>query len=799
MNVTRNQVIFFALAVAILVLGVFLRTGLLRFQGFFEPDGFFHYSIIEQILANHLSAPLHSALSGFPSHNLVTEPLGLYYTAIIPYLLLGKSLSILNVMRLIPILFGILDAIGAFFLVMYLFRNRVLGLIAMFMVAVSSGDIARTGALVYRGDGFVTIFMIISLIFLIKAFRDKDVRKTIAFGAGSAIVIGIGTAVWAGAPFMIFVYMLAVVLVSLYGFIMADAQMLRSSIVVALSLPIEYLIQHVWIYLEVIKGGGEAMSSPHFFLFYIPLLAATVLAFLMVQRRERLPSLMMNSRRRIETGLAIILIGFVLVMVIGGSYIYNIASGGGLVIAGNTLTKSIQELQPPTLGFIWGSFGFQLPLAVLGVILFLFASAEMLPAADSILRTGRRSIGIGMSIPFLILLSYLILTGYLQANAIRFNSLVAVPIAIFAAYAVYALWRIFEKRYGKIGMIGAALVALPVAVYMFGSLFAILLGKLNFGIYFDMVPALVIAVIFALIASARDFGKGKLVLCLYIGIIALILSYSVVFAYVQMISSGQADGINPSFLSAMGWLRSNTPSNATVLAVWPDGSVIEGWAHRQSSTDSVNGQNPILIKGFANFILNDTPDTSYLTNTTHRPEYFVVRYYWLNEYGGLLLETGMNSTSGYVIYQFQGASVASSTATNSISYYFVGNGLYNATMNIANSNGIVNVNSSIHNSTVDVPIAHTILYNENYSSYQEYNYTRGRAYNGTLFISFYINPSGRSTITQAYMMGGSLAQSNMVKFLFLCGAASCSYGNGAVRMKLVYQNSDTRIFKLNYS
>ena len=823
MEIKRSQVLFLIAVVAVLVLGVYLRTGLLRFQGLFEPDGFFHYSIIEQTLANGLAVPKFSAFSGFPSHNLVTEPLGLYYMTIVPYLLLGKSIGVLQIMRLIPILFGVLDAIGAFFLVMYLFRDRLLGLIAMFMVAVSSGDIARTGATVYRGDGFITIFMIVSLILLIKAFREKNLRGTALFGLASSAVIGIGTVVWGGAPFMVFVYMIAVLLVVIYAFITADTLLLGKGFLLSAAILLEYLIQHFWMYIGGIRGS-EALSSLHFFLFYLPLVAGSWLAFFIVQRRDRLPGFTMNSLRRAETVLSILIIGFVLVFVLGGSYIGNIASGGGLVIAGNSLTKSIQELQPPSLSFIWGSFGFQLPLAVLGILLFLFASENVL-SVESILRTRKEShliealkdgilpvknvlrsgkISIGMSVSFLVLLSYILLTGYLQANAIRFNSIVAVPIAMFAAYAVYALLKIFEKRYGSIPKTGVALVALPVSIYMFGSIIAILFGKLGFGIYFNMIPALIIAAIFALIASWR-FGRGKLIVCLYIGIVALILSYSAVFAYVQMVTAGQADGINPSFLSAMSWLGNNTPANATILAIWPDGSVIEGWAHRQSSTDSVNGQNAGLIKGFASFVFNDTPDTQYLTNTTHMPQYLVARYYWLSEYGGILLESGINNTPGirntsdYAIYQFLGASVLPSSTQNSISYYFVGNGNDNATMDITSSNGIISVNSSIHNSTTGAPVAHTILYNENASTYQEFNSTGNKIYNGTLFVSFYIDQQGHSTITQAYMMGQALANSNMVKFLFLCGASSCTYGNSSVRAKLIYQNTDTRIFKLNYS
>ncbi len=793
MEINRNRIAFLAAVVLILLLGVYLRTGLLKFQGMFEPDGFFHYTIVEQTLANGLVVPEYSALSGFPQHNLIAEPLGLYYMSIIPYLLLGKTITPLQVMRLIPILFGLLDAIGAFFLVMYLFRSRMLGLLAMFMVAVSSGDIARTGALVYRGDGFITIFMIVSLILLAKAFRKERMRDVAIFGIASAAVIGIGTVVWAGAPFMSFVYMTATILVAAYAFVIADLGLLKKNMLLSAAIIVEYLIQHFWMYIGFIRAP-EALSSLHFFLFYIPLLLGNAVLLLVLKRRDGFKMLTFSTLRRAESVLGIVIIGAVLILAIGGSYISNIASGGGLVIAGNTLTESIQELQPPTLSFIWGSFGFQLPLAILGVFLFLFASAELMP--EGLLGSGK--LRLKLSVPFLIILSYLLLTGYLQAHAIRFNSILAVPVALFAAYAVYALWKILEKRYGQPNLYSLLLVGVPVAAYMIISVLAILYGKLNLGVFIDILPALFVGIIFALIASVLKSGKGKLPMYIYVGILALILSYSAIFAYVQMLSSGQADGINPQFLSAMTWLRNNTPSNATVLAVWPDGSVVEGWANRQSSVDSVNGQNPVLIKGFANFIFNDTPDSQYLLNQTHRPEYLVARYYWMSEYGGLLLETGMNNTNGYSIYQFQGASLLNGSNVNRTEYYFVGSGSYNATLSIGKVGNTLSVNSSLVNRSIDVPLAHTILYNENLSYYQEYNYTASKPYNGTLFISYYV-VNGRSQITGAYVMGEKLAESNFVKFLFLCGPTSCSYGNGSVKASLVYQNSDTRIFKLNYT
>ena len=82
-----------------------------------------------------------------------------------------------TVQRNIPMLFGIFDMIGAFFLVKYLAKSNVLGLLALTMVAFSSGDAARTSALVYRGDGFITIFLIVALILILKGLDLESKRK----------------------------------------------------------------------------------------------------------------------------------------------------------------------------------------------------------------------------------------------------------------------------------------------------------------------------------------------------------------------------------------------------------------------------------------------------------------------------------------------------------------------------------------------------------------------------------------------------------------------------------------------
>ena len=334
-----------ALFIIIIILDIYLRTGMLKYAGFFEPDGFYHFSVIRAAVTHDFAIPRTLVLSGFPTHFEISEPLGLYFVTLFPYAILRYfGASYYTVMRLVPILFGVLDAIGAYYIVRYFAKSRVLGFLAMFFVAISSGDIARTAALVYRGDGFITSFMILSLIFFIAVFRAKSFRKKVMFALLAAFVLGVGTAVWNGAPFTVIVYMLAVIFVTVLGYITADLQLIKDSLVLAFALLLTYAMQHMWMALTIVRAT-QALSSLHFFIFYGPIVMGALLSYYFIQNREKFPKFTMNTLARAKFIVAVVVIALVVVIVFFGGFLAQIASGGGLVIASSHLNVTIQELQ----------------------------------------------------------------------------------------------------------------------------------------------------------------------------------------------------------------------------------------------------------------------------------------------------------------------------------------------------------------------------------------------------------------------------------------------------------------------
>ena len=184
---------------------------------------------------------------------------------------------------------------------------------------------------------------------------------------------------------------------------------------------------------------------------------------------------------------------------------------------------------------------------------------------------------------------------------------------------------------------------------------------------------IIIALIIVYSAYALMAGKLRM-RYVYIGVIAVILVFNVYNTYVASITASQADGVNPQFLAAMSWMKSNTPANSTVVAVWPDGSVVEAWANRTSLIDSVGGESGAPILGFTQFLFSTTPDTQYLYSIG-RPDYLIARSFWYQELGGLAIEGEVTNASQY---GFVALSTTQVTHNDTAQFYSFGSSSYRA-------------------------------------------------------------------------------------------------------------------------
>ena len=725
-------------------IAIVARSGMLKYQGLFEPDGFFHYSVVLQTIANHYIVPLNSSLSGYTEHNYISEPTGLYYMTVIPYFFLGFfGITALEIMRYIGIVFGILDCIAAYFLAKRLSGSRNLGLLAFFFVAVSNGDIARTAALVYRGDTFVTFFAAVALLLMLKTIDSEGTRKY-AYAALSGFVLSIASFVWNGAPYAVVIYVAAVGLLAFYAFVTRQRKLSVSTLLLSGSLLLWYLLVNAYTMTKVIREQ-QSLTSIHFFLFYLPVVFGILLSIYLDGLKDgRIHAFLQHASNRVLLVIVFIIILIGLMYALNGSYLSVLLGGGGGVIANNNIGLTTQELQKPTWSFIWASFAYQIIFAPIGLVLFI---------AVHLIK--KRKKGSGMhSQPqiyaFIVLFVYFSATMWLQINALRYNSLVALPIAMFSAYFVYIL--------GKV-------------VYDF--------------------------------SIAR--GKHQYLFYIFVALMLILMFLCARLAYIEGQSSTQADGINPLFLQAVTWLRGNTPSNATVLALWPDGSVVEGWGNRRSYLDSVGGELTNHIINNSQFVMNSTTDQQYLYSIG-KPDYLIVRDYWFAELDGIALEANIPSSiiGNYGYNQLIGNRI-SQPSSNSIVYSF-----YTEVQNAQGQTGYVTVNATVdhyQNGTITAnayinpisagiapqPMESVIFYNGTSGLYSKYNYSGTGALNYTLLITV-VN----RTITSAVLAGPALTNSNMFKWLVLCNSQVCPYGNSNVSLQEVYANTDSKIFRIVY-
>jgi len=136
--------------------------------------------------------------------------------------------------------------------------------------------------------------------------------------------------------------------------------------------------------------------------------------------------------------------------------------------------------------------------------------------------------------------------------------------------------------------------------------------------------------IYALITVFQTHKQSAIIIVCGLAVIPLILG-------VHFVATLQpADFLNQQFISALSWMKNNTATNATVLTLWPDGSLVEGVADRESYSDSIMGQSTPYVVGFEKMLYAKAGNYSYIQSI--KPSYLLVRRVWLNETIGILIQ-----------------------------------------------------------------------------------------------------------------------------------------------------------------
>jgi asparagine N-glycosylation enzyme membrane subunit Stt3 len=785
----ENKYWTLALAIAIIAVNLFVRVPMLRYQGLFEPDGFFYYAVIRQAVQNNFVVSNYLNISGWPSHNFIGESPGLIYLTVVPYFFLRfAGISYYTIMRLMPVLFGVLDAIVAYYLARYLANSRVLGLLAMFFVSVSSGNIARTASLVYRGDSFISLFLILGLIFMLRALRSSGRKSRYLNAAISAFVLSLGMIVWTGYSFIIAVYMLALLLLIVYGFVKADEDLLRTNTLLTAGLLGTFLLDDAW-WLLGLGRRVLLLGGANFFVFWAPILLGNLLAIYLVRNRNRI--------KLVDTALkrACVLLVAMLAMLVVFFTVFSSSVNSVLIATGATgsIGTTTQELQRPYYAFLFASFSFQLYLAPLALLLFVFF-ANKIRNNDYFKIKG---VTINMNKEFLVIFSYLAVTAFLQSTAIRWNALLSIPLAIFAAYCAYAIGMLVYERtieHRVIVAVAAIIFDILVAYIVYFNVAPIFgVGTtVMVAIAFLITAVLVVAFAYDVYAAVKSRMELVYVCTAFIAVLLLFNFYE---TYISAFTASQADGINTQFLQAMAWMQNNTAANATVWAIWPDGSVVEGWANRTSYMDSVGGENGQRIYYSARFLFNTSDDTQYLYSVG-KPQYIVARSFWYQELGGLAVEGNITNASAYGYAMLSSLNITQNGTARFYSFTSDTYPYYKALMVLQQGNSTNKLVAYLGTVGSDqyTEIKYVMLYNTTSNAYNVLVNPDNSTANYTLLVSY-----AGTAVSGGVIFGPAMVNSNIFRLTFLCNYYTCPYDNANVTLTAVYINSDTRIFKVNYS
>ena len=445
---------------------------MLNLQGFYEPDGFYYFTAMRAIVNNGFQFPAVLGISGYPQHKPVAEAHGIYYLTLIPYFILGGSVSYYTIMRMLPVVFALLELLTGYILSRYISKDKLFGLLVIFFIALSMGNAARTSALVYRGDSFVSLFLIIALIFLIETMKQESSSGKIKMSIFAGLSLLLANLVWSGAPFVEAIFMLVVIIIIAYAFIFRKENLIDGSKYLLLSLAIWFVTVRIARFVGVIPS--EMLSNMSFVPIYAGLVAFWAFSYYLTSVRVEFTG---NALYRLALLAAFAIIGLAAFAIMQSGTIYTVFVGNGFVSAPGSFGSTTQELQQPTCQFLYTSFGPNLFTALPNLIMFLTSTTGFLNcpggatqgSIQSLWTVSYGMIGILLLIilfiPYMFLqvydsygfmggkpklkfdltpgmaslMAYFIITAYLEMHVIRFNALLSIPLAMLSAFTIYWL------------------------------------------------------------------------------------------------------------------------------------------------------------------------------------------------------------------------------------------------------------------------------------------------------------------------------------------------------------------------
>lgn len=319
-----------------LIAGVAIRAVPLLYQTFYEPDVFFHYAVVLQAVSNNYRIPLHFSLSG---NALIAEPHGLYYLALVPYYFLHYFIGLYELVRILPLAYFALLFLIFYYFAGFFSKKREFLALAMLVFVLLPANLIRTIATEWRGDGFISMFILLSLALMLKGYQEESIPYILA----SAAALSIANAVWNGGMFAYAVYSLSVLALIGHNFAKANARKLKYTAIMSLALFLYILLVLAYNAAGIIVVQADMLA----YAASAAVLCLLALAAYHLSRRR------LGERKRIYLICALIVILSFAALLFGmlynwtGFYLYFQNYGGY-----PNAYRTIEELQPPSAIYV---------------------------------------------------------------------------------------------------------------------------------------------------------------------------------------------------------------------------------------------------------------------------------------------------------------------------------------------------------------------------------------------------------------------------------------------------------------
>jgi len=410
----RKELVFL---VAILLLAFVIRI-IPYGSDSYDYDTYVHYSVVQQAIERG-ELPLKNSLDSCPDGIKATHPLGFY---LLPWII-GHIINIKLSFALSSVFFGVLTI-----LLLYILLKKTIGtraaLIGVSFLAICSGHIVRSHALVYRGENFVLPSLILSLIF---GFLFLTTEKKLLYSILAGIISASAILFWPGYHYALVIYALSLIFFITWNFIKGkeiNANVNYSII----SLVVQAIFVFIFIYLFSIQLNN---TIPSYFPLAISLSASAFLFLLKISSKY-----LETSKKKLFFLGAIGLI-LLIIALIKFTLIISALSGFGLIKPSGEFYKNIAELVPINLNIIYMMFWIIPIFSLLGLCLFFFQFDDKEA----------------------FLLAAVLSSAYLLTTTIRFiflGSIFFIPlIGIFFDYIIR-----WKKKLGYALLIGLFLVAI---------------------------------------------------------------------------------------------------------------------------------------------------------------------------------------------------------------------------------------------------------------------------------------------------------------------------------------------------